>query len=168
MALQGCWGGGMAVEAVVRGWGSAPAAWPGVDTCAGRARTDSAAAACAGMDRFDLACLLWSCGRDELAVRADVWAVLMLDGLKVQERSPPRPWPKGMLSGLVRGVLEELRPGDPREAWTDARRRAATGMDVSPAAWSRTWGARYLAILECGRRREGDARCRLGVREGQA
>lgn len=161
MALQGCWGGGLAVEAVVRGWGSAPAAWPGVDTGAGRARSESAAAACAGMDRFDLACLLWSCGRDEAAVRADVWAVLMLEGVKVQEVSPPRPWPKGALSGLVRGVIEEMRPHDPREPWTDARRRAATGLKMSKAAWSQTWGARYRAILDAGERRVGMARSRL-------
>lgn len=155
------WGGGLAVEAVVRGWGSAPACWPGWETNAGRARMETAAAACAGIDRFDLACLLWSCGRDEAAVRADVWACLMLDAVKVQEASPPRPWPRGTLSGLVQGVMAELRPHDPREVWTEERRRAETGLDIGQPAWSRTWGPRYAAILQAARRREGMARCQV-------
>jgi hypothetical protein len=150
----------MAIEALARGWGTAPGYWPGRDTQIGRPRADAIAMECAGVDRWDLACLLWSCGRDEAAIRADVWACLMLDAVKVMEQTiaPPGAWPKGMLSGLVRAAIEEMRPHDPRNAWTDARRIRASELQIDRSNWSRTWGARYRAVLECGRRREGSAR----------
>jgi len=157
------WGGGMAVEAVVRGWGAKPSAWLGADTRAGRPSCEAVAAACAGIDRFDLAVLLWSCGRDELAVRADVWAITMSEASKLAISTPKR-WPKGMMSALTKTVLEEIAPGNASVAWTDSRRRETAGCPCSKTAWSETWGARYLALRDSQLERAARARWLLARR----
>lgn len=166
--MEACGGYDLSAEAVAAGWcGRLVGAWPGWES--GCISGVTAACATAGLDEMDQACWLWACGRDEPAIRRQVWAVLMMEGSK-GAASAARRWPKGMLGALVDLALAEMRPCDPRESWTDARRlRALSERDLSvdKSRWARVWRARYCAILDAGWRHEARGRRALaGLRLG--
>jgi hypothetical protein len=158
--MGACGGYSLALESIAAGWcGGMVGQWPGWES----PRLSGATAACAsaGVDGIDESVWLWTCGRDEPAIRSQVWAVLMMEGSKLASAGPGRSWPKGYLSALVAVALAELRPRDPRDGWTDqGRLRVAeeAGVVIDRASWSRLWKGRYGWILERGVERERRAR----------
>lgn len=158
-------------EAVVRAFAPGVVAWRGgepggLGSESGAAR-DRGAFAARGMDRFDLALMLWCSGIEDASVRSDAWAALMLDGADVivRDRGSRVQWPRGRLQALVALALEELSPRGARARLSDAerRRRIAArepgGRAIGAGkAWAATWGPRYRAVLAAGWGREAEAR----------
>lgn len=168
--------GGLSVEGIAVAYGAHCAEWMG----GGHRQASAAEAGFATrrMERYGLALLLWSAGRDEAGVRRDAEAILRADAaaIQAQERrlapARSRPWPQGRGRALAWLALQELRPELHAEGISTAVRLAllAEGeggprLRLARQVWERLWAGRYAALLERAQGRVGAAL--VGVRENR-